>query len=50
MTLEILHGPLLLFCLGARREGAEVSTFAGLRIDLPRIQTLLAGFELADHD
>jgi hypothetical protein len=49
LALEILDGTLAIFCLGPCREGPEVATLAGLRVDLPRIETVLPGLELADH-
>ena len=36
MAFEILHDTLVLFCLSPCREGPEVATPPGLRIDLPR--------------
>src|SRR6185369_4502206 len=47
--LEILNGPLVLLGRLARRERAEVAPFAGLRIDLARVETVLAGFQFSDH-
>src|SRR5664279_4551168 len=50
MPLEILHLPLVLFGGGARLEGAEIATLAGLRIELPRVQPVFAGAQFADHE
>src|SRR5690349_3559274 len=49
MPLEKLHGALVL--LGARpaRKRAEVSAPAGLRIDLARVEPVLAAPEAANH-
>ena len=41
-VLEVLHGALVFFGRGARRERAEVSPLAGLRIYFARIETILA--------
>src|SRR3977135_4579075 len=49
-ALEILYRALVLQRRGTRREGAEVAALAGLRIDLARIEPVLARFELADHE
>jgi hypothetical protein len=42
MPLEILHGALVLFGGGARFEGAQVATLAGLWIDLAGIEAILS--------
>src|SRR5687767_6686400 len=47
--LEELDLALVLLRRFARGEGAEVATLAGLRIDLARIDAVLARLELADH-
>src|ERR1700759_3449252 len=49
VPLEILHVSLVLFGRGARLEGAEITALAGLRVDLARIEPVLAGSQLADH-
>src|SRR5580700_6804008 len=49
MTLEVLHGALVLLGRRARRKRAEVAAAAGLRIELARIEAIAARFELADH-
>jgi hypothetical protein len=50
MPLEILHLALMLFGRHARFEGAEVAALAGFRVQLARIEPVLAGSQLADHD
>src|SRR5262249_11256100 len=49
MTLEILHGALVLLGRRARLERAEIAAAAGFRIDLARIEAIAARLELADH-
>src|SRR5262252_3784722 len=49
MTFEELHRPFVLLRRGERAERAEILTPAGLRILLPRVETVLAGGEFADH-
>jgi hypothetical protein len=49
MTLEILHGTLMLFGRRTRRKRAEVAAAAGLRVDFARIEPIAARLELADH-
>src|SRR6185437_9621840 len=50
VPLEILHGTLVPFGRSARFEGAEITAPAGLRIDLARVEPVLTGSQLADHD
>jgi hypothetical protein len=49
MPLKILNGSFVLLCLCLRRERAEISSFARLRIFLARIQSILAGFQFPYH-
>src|ERR1041385_4651298 len=49
MPLEILHVALVLFGGRAGPEGAEISALAGSRIDLARIEPVLAALQFADH-
>src|SRR5262249_13989489 len=49
MTLEILHGALVLLGRRARLERAEIAAAASLRVDLARIEAIAAQPELADH-
>src|SRR5215813_134235 len=49
MTLEILHGALVLLGRRARLVRAEITAAAGLRVDLARIEAIAARAELADH-
>src|SRR5687768_11014641 len=48
-TLEELDGALVFLRRRARAERAQVSPLSGSRIELARVQSVLAGFELADH-
>src|ERR1051326_2838721 len=50
LVLEELHRTLVLLGFFHRAEGAQVSSLAGFRIDLARVEAVLAGFEFADHD
>jgi hypothetical protein len=43
LPFEVLNFAFVLFGGGTRVEGAQVSTFAGLRVLLPRVQTKFAG-------
>ena len=49
MPFEILHRALVLFRRGAVAESTEVAAFAGLGIDLARVESVFAGSELANH-
>src|SRR5438105_538684 len=49
MTLEKLHGALVLLRGGTAAKGAEIAPPAGLRIDFARIEPVFAGGELANH-
>ena len=49
VALEELNGALVLFRGGARGEGAEIATLPRFWVLLPRIETVTAGFEFADH-
>ena len=49
-SLEKLHGALVLLRSGAAGKGTEIAPPAGLRILLTRIEPVLAGRELANHD
>jgi hypothetical protein len=48
-ALEELHRALVLYCLLARIESAQVPALSGLRIDLSRIESVTARLQLADH-
>ena len=48
-SLEELHRALVALCRGTGGERAEIAALPSLRIVLTRIQTELAGCELADH-
>src|SRR5882757_3665418 len=50
VSLEVLHRALVLFGGGPRFERAQISTALGLRIELPRIQTIFARAQFADHE
>jgi hypothetical protein len=50
MPLEVLYLALVLLGGGSSFEGAEVSMALGLRIELPRVQSIFAGTEFADHE
>jgi hypothetical protein len=50
VPLEILHRALVLRGGGSGFEGTEISTMFGLRIDFPRVQTILTRTEFADHE
>jgi hypothetical protein len=49
-VFEILHGPLMLLGLLACGKRPEVPTLAGLWVDLPRIETILARPKFPNHD
>src|SRR5262249_35410712 len=49
MTLEVLHGALVLLGRRARAERAEIAAAAGPRVDFARIEAIAARLELADH-
>jgi hypothetical protein len=48
-TLEILYRAFVLLSSSARRERAEIAPFSGLRIDLARVEAVLAEFDFSDH-
>src|SRR5262249_27732794 len=50
VALEELHRALVLLGRLTARERAEIAPLAGARILLARIEPVLTGFELADHD
>jgi hypothetical protein len=49
VTLEELHGALVLLSCGAGRECSEVAALAGTRIEFARIETVLTVSQLPDH-
>src|SRR5436309_7030656 len=49
-ALEELHRALVFFGRLPALERAEVAALAGARILLARIESILSGFQLADHD
>src|SRR5262249_7375889 len=49
MTLEILHGALVLLGRRPRLERAEITAAAGFLVDFARIEAIAARPELADH-
>jgi hypothetical protein len=49
VPFEILHRTLMALGGGAAGEGAKIAAAPGLRVLLARIETILAGRELADH-
>jgi hypothetical protein len=49
VTLEILHLALMLLRGLPGFECPEIFALMGPRIDLSRIETIFAGFQLADH-
>ncbi len=49
MPLEVLHGALVLFGGFPRGEGAEVASFASLRILFARVEAVFAGLQFPDH-
>ena len=50
MPLEVLHRALVLLGGGSSFEGAKISTAFGLGVELPRVQSIFAGTEFADHE
>jgi hypothetical protein len=50
MFLEVLHRALVLFCFFKCVKGAEIAPFPRRFGLLSRIQTIVAGFEFADHN
>lgn len=49
MALEVLDFALVLLGGFAGFEGAEVTAFAGLGIELAGVKTIFPGFEFANH-
>jgi hypothetical protein len=50
LPFKVLHGFLVLFRRGFCLECAKISSFSRLRIFLPGIQPILAGFQFPDHE
>jgi len=50
MPLKVLHLPLMFLGRGAGGEGAEIAALAGAGILLPRVKSILAGSEFANHN
>ncbi len=50
MAFKVLHRLLVFLCRSLCLEGAEVSALTRFWIFLARIQPILAGFQLPDHD
>jgi len=50
MSLEILNFAFVLLGGLLSVERAKVAALAGLRIFLPRIKSILSGFQFSDHD
>jgi len=50
MPVEILNGALVLLRRSLCPKRAEISSFPCLRIFLPRIQPIFAGFQFPDHE
>jgi hypothetical protein len=49
MALKVLHRALMRFGLLNRRKSSQVAAFTGLRVFFPRVQTVLAGLQFANH-
>jgi hypothetical protein len=49
VTFEKLHGTLVSLSSFSAREGAQVAALSSFGILLSRVQTVLAGFQFADH-
>jgi hypothetical protein len=49
-VLEVLHSALMLFSLFAGGKRSQIAALAGPRVRLPRVQSILARLEFADHD
>jgi hypothetical protein len=50
MAIKVLHCFLVFLRRGLCLEGAEISSLTRLRIFLARMQPVLAGFQLPDHE
>ena len=50
VALEILYGPFMLLCGLLAGEGSKVLAFAGLRVLLLRVQTVLTRLQFSDHE
>lgn len=48
-SLEVLHGPFVLFGLRSSAERAQVLALPRLRIRFPGIETIFAAFQFSDH-
>jgi hypothetical protein len=48
-VFEELDGALVFLGCAARLERAEVSPAAALGVNLPRVESILAGLQFADH-
>jgi hypothetical protein len=49
MPLKVLHGSFVFLGRSFRLKGAEIPSLPSLRILLPRIQSIAAGFKFPDH-
>lgn len=49
VVLEVLHGPLVLLGGRSAAERPQVSSLAGARVGLVRVEAVFAGIEFADH-
>ena len=50
VVFEELHGTLVLFSRCSAPERAKVASSTGFRVGLTRVQPILPGLELANHD
>jgi hypothetical protein len=49
MAFKVLHRAFMRFGLLNRRKSSQVAAFTGLRISFPRVQTVLARLQFANH-
>ncbi len=48
-SFKVLHGSFVFLGCSFRLKGAEIPSLSSLRILLPRIQSIAAGFKFPDH-